>query len=151
MTAPIRDPSKFTPLGLFVHQYCRPSEMGLVVMNTDYVVYDYARRRLQIIEEKADGEALGFSQNATLRMLDTIFRAGASAARVDYWGVFVVRLPKGCTHVGPGVRINGVAVTVEQLVAHLNLDAQATTPLNPVVAGQLSLDGAVRRHDGQPV
>lgn len=142
---PIRNPRKFTPLGIFMHEYCKKSNAGHMVMNYDYLVYDYKLKRVMVLEEKCGDERMGDGQFLSLRMVDDIHRFGSTPAGMDYWGVFTVRLPAGCTHVGPGVTLNGVSVTVEQLVRHLNFTERIVSGWNPRQSAQQSFDSMARK------
>ncbi len=147
MSMDIRHVECFTPLGIFINQYCRKSGTGLIVNNMDYILYDYITRKMQLIEEKTNDGACGYAQLQTLKMLDQIFRFGCGPAKINYWGVFVIKLPKGCTHVGPGVTVNNRSVTIEDLVAHLNFERPACPSWEMRVNGQTTFDGAMLRED----
>lgn len=141
----INNPRRFTPLGIFMHEYCDPSETGLLIMNVDYLIHNYKTRQIMILEEKVGNEQVSYAQNAQLTQMDEVYRCGASPARVNYWGIFILRLPQSCTHVGPGIRLNGVPITVEQLVRHINFIEPAAPPINAIIFGQQTLDEAERR------
>ena len=88
--------------------------------NLDYIFEDFYNRRLMLVEEKQNGGALWPAQRMTFRVLDQMLSSDAAKRGVDYWGFYLVRMPTGCTMIGPGVTLNNQAVTVEALRDHLN-------------------------------
>lgn len=141
----ISHPRAFTPFGTFMHQYCDPSETGLIVNNVDYIIHNYIKRRIMIFEEKMFGERVRYAQSETLKQMDAMLRAGATPAQMHYEGIFVLTLPEGCTYPGPGMKLNGILITVEQLVEHINFAIMAAPPINRMIRGQQTFDLAMRK------
>ncbi len=121
---------QFTPFGLWLRQYCRDSRTGLAVTNLDYIVEDFKAKKIMLIEEKQNNGELHYGQQMTFKVLDQILTHHASEHGYSYEGFFVVRFPKGCDMPGPGMTINGVVVTTEQLAEHLNFKKSAAPPLD---------------------
>jgi hypothetical protein len=115
---------QFTPFGLWIRQYLRKSGNGLSVTNLDYVFEDFHNKKIMLVEEKQSGGDLHKAQRFTFRAVDQCLRQAAPQSGYEYWGFYIVQLPSGCDMVGPGVRLNGMEVTVEQLVKHLNFETK---------------------------
>lgn len=118
----IGDRDQFTPVGIWLREYLRQSHDGLSITNLDYVLEDFKRKRVMLLEEKQSNGTLHKAQTLTFRVLDGAMRVGAAKAGYDYWGFFVLRLPANATMPGPGMTLNGSVITSEQLRAHLNFD-----------------------------
>lgn len=127
-----------------MYEYCKNSGAGHMVMNKDHIVYDFKLRCVMVLEEKIGDEEIRYGQRQSLIILDDIYRFGSSSAGMDYWGVFIVRLPAGRTHVGPGIKLNETLVTVEQFVRHLDFTERIVPGWNPRQPAQQSFDSMAR-------
>jgi hypothetical protein len=123
--------SQFTPFGMWVRQYCKDSgrhtDGGLSVTNLDFVVEDYLKRRLMLIEEKQNGGGLGTAQAKTFQVLDSALGMACRELGYEYWGFFVLKMPG--TMPGPGMTLNGAPVTGEQLRDHINFEKRHCPPV----------------------
>jgi len=130
---------EFTPLGLFMREHCRSSDIGLSIINIDYMVLDFRNNRLMIIEEKRRGAGLHIGQGLALQFLDDLISAGAPLQSVEYWGWYVLQFPEGKHFPGPGMRLNNVPITVEELVAHVNFERMHVPGLTKDTMRQLTM------------
>lgn len=64
----------------------------MVVSDLDFVLWDYKKRTLQLIECKTNGGSMRFAQVQLLNVLDACIRAGADKAQVTYLGKHVLRM-----------------------------------------------------------
>ena len=116
-----RDKSQFSAFGLWLQDYCRPD---MVVSNLDYIIKDYNARpwRLMLLEEKCYSGRMNESsgQWKLFCALDTFFISKAKEFGFDYWGLHLLVMPGESP--GPGMTLNGRAITCEQLVAHINFE-----------------------------
>lgn len=117
----VNSPDQITPFGHWLREYGLPSKM-LSVTNLDYVLEHHKKREIMLIEEKQSGGVVHTAQGLTFDVLDTLLRAGAPAIDYRYHGMFVLRFPPGCTMPGPGMTLNGVPITTEQLRAHISFE-----------------------------
>jgi len=120
--------SQFTPFGLWIRQYLKDSR-ELSVTNLDYVIEDFKRKRIMLLEEKQNNGHIHHAQKLTFRVIDQCLKAIASRHGYDYWGFYELRFPRNADMPGPGMKLNGQIITVEQLQKHLNLDQQFCKPL----------------------
>jgi hypothetical protein len=130
---------EFTPLGLFMREHCR--DVGLTITNIDYMVHDYQRNRVMLIEEKRRGAKLGYGQSKTLQFLDELITRGVRLMRqpVEYWGIYVLQFPEGKHFPGPGMLLNNIPITVEQYVEHVNFNIKHCDGLTPQTMPQLTM------------
>ena len=86
----------------WLRRHCRPSKRGckleylelgcLVAFDLDFVLYDYTRKMVQLLEVKTRNGVVRFSQGETLHMLDGILTVGAQKAGIKYLGLHVLRM-----------------------------------------------------------
>jgi len=124
----VGDPDQITPLGHWIRQY--GLEKGCSVTNLDYIVEDYDRKKVLLIEEKQRAGKLHPAQKLTMSLVDHCMRQNMKALGYDYWGFFLVVLPEHATLVGPGLTINGVVSTVEDLRALIRFDRMCVKPMD---------------------
>jgi hypothetical protein len=62
--------SQFTPFGLWVQQYLRPSGDGLSITNLDYILEDYKRKKIMLLEEKQSNGTIHHAQRLTFKIVD---------------------------------------------------------------------------------
>lgn len=117
--------SQFTPLGLWIQEYL-PKTFS--VTNLDYVIEAYKQEQFMLVEEKQNGSQLHTAQRMTFAVLDEHLYKRCQNTDYDYWGFYEVRLPENATFVGPGVKLNGSEVTVEQLQRHLSFQDKVVPP-----------------------
>ena len=65
---------------------------GFVAFDLDFILFDYERNLLQLLEVKTRNGKLRWSQRQTLLMLDKIMTAGAPLIGVQYLGLHVLRM-----------------------------------------------------------
>lgn len=66
-------------------------EVGAFTANDlDFILWDYERRMLQLLEVKTRNGKVGYSQSQVLGVLDVIIRAGAPVANVKYLGFHIL-------------------------------------------------------------
>lgn len=121
----VNDESQFTPFGLWIREYVNKK---FSVTNLDYVIEDYRGKNVMMVEEKQNGGKLHTAQCLTFEVLDKALADNAPIQGYTYWGFYVVQMPRGHTFIGPGVKLNGKSVTVEQLQRHLNFEKQIVGP-----------------------
>jgi hypothetical protein len=118
------DESLFTPFGLWVKEYL-PQHFS--VTDLDFVIEDYKRERLMIVEEKQNGGGFNSKgQKKTFALLDERLYRWSQRSSYDYWGFYLLSIPK--TFIGPGCKLNGEKVTVEQLQSHLSFEDYIVQP-----------------------
>ncbi len=115
---------QFTPFGLWIRQYVRPD---ISVTNLDYVFEDYRGKQIMLVEEKQHQGTLHKGQRLTFKLLDEILREKCQEFDYGYWGFFLLVFKARTTMPGPGMTLNGVEITVEDLLLHLNF----ITPICP--------------------
>lgn len=113
---------QFTPFGIWIREYLKDSRDGLSVTNLDYVFEDFHKKILMLVEEKTNGGHLGNAQKLTFQVIDRGLKKVAADLGYDYWGFYLIQLPKNATMIGPGVTINGKPISVEELQKHLNME-----------------------------
>ena len=119
------DPGQFTPVGIFLQEYCRTT--CLSVSNIDYYIEDFTDRtqlKIQLLEEKQNGALMGDSQRLCYRNLHRHLMVACPVLHTEYWGVFVLQLARGTTIPGPGMLLNGQPITLEQFVKHINFETK---------------------------
>lgn len=84
----VNDSSQFTPFGLWIREYLRPSSDGFSVTNLDYVFEDYKNKKIMLVEEKQSGGVLHKSQMLTFDVLDRHLSLVSKRVEYDYWGFF---------------------------------------------------------------
>lgn len=119
------DKSQFTPLGLWIQEYL-PQTFS--VTNLDYVIEAYNQDKFMLVEEKQNGSKLHTAQRMTFAVLDEYLAKRSENNGYEYWGFYEVRLPEDATFVGPGMKLNGTEVTVEQLQRHLSFQERIVPP-----------------------
>lgn len=122
--------SQFTPFGLWIRQYLRDSRDGLSVTNLDYVFEDFNNKKIMLVEEKQSCGKMHKAQLLTFNVIDYALYMRAEKFGYDYWGFYLLQFPKDCTMPGPGMRLNDLVVSTEQLVAHLNFEKRFCEPIN---------------------
>ena len=122
------DQGAFTPLGIWVRQYLKTSEEGLSITNLDFIIEDFKNKKLQLLEEKQSGGRLHNAQALTFAEIDKALMKSCPQTGYDYWGFFVLQLKPNTTMPGPGMTLNGVSITCEQLKEHLNFEKQFCEP-----------------------
>ena len=117
----------FTPFGIWVREYCRPSDTGLSVTNVDFFFEDFRNKRSLFLEEKQSGGILHYAQRLSFAVMDAAMAHPNSG--YDHWGFFVLTMPYGRTMPGPGMMLNDAPITCEQLIQHLNFEKKFCTGL----------------------
>lgn len=119
------DKSQFTPLGLWIQEYV---PQAFSVTNLDYVIEAYNQERFMLVEEKQNGSRLHTAQRMTFAVLDEYLAERCRDGEYEYWGFYEVRLAEDTTFVGPGMKLNGIDITVEQLQRHLSFQDRVVPP-----------------------
>jgi hypothetical protein len=113
---------QFTPFSLWLQEYCRND---LSITNLDFVIEDYKAKKIMLLEEKQYGGKLHHAQCLTFDVVDCACTRAAKSRGYDYWGFFLLQMPENASMPGPGILLNGIPITVEQLQSHINFIAQA--------------------------
>jgi hypothetical protein len=113
---------QFTPFSLWLQEYCRDD---LSITNLDFVIEDYKNKKIMLLEEKQYGGKLHHAQCLTFDVVDQACTYAAKKQRYDYWGFFLLQMPEKASMPGPGILLNGISITVEQLQGHINFTAKA--------------------------
>lgn len=84
----------------WLREHCRPSKTGcsvnhielggMVAYDLDFILYDYKRRALMLLEVKTRNGKVRWSQSKMLEVLDSIARVGAPLVDVHYAGCHVL-------------------------------------------------------------
>jgi hypothetical protein len=119
------DKNAFTPFGLWLQEYVNDK---FSISNLDFVIEDYTNKRIQLIEEKQNRGRLHNAQLLTFAVLDRMLLCQCAEHGYDYWGFFLLQFPHGATMPGPGMTLNGISITCEQLQDHLNFEKQCCEP-----------------------
>jgi hypothetical protein len=122
--------SQFTPFGLWIRQYLKDSRKGLCVTNLDYVVEDFKRNRIMLLEEKQSGGVMHRGQAMTFRVLDYAMARRSEKLGYEYWGFYVLQFPPKATMPGPGMTLNNQSITCEELQSHLNFEEKFCDPVD---------------------
>lgn len=130
MTRAINHEGEFTAFGRWINRRCRDSRDGLSVTNLDYVIEDFNRKRMMLLEEKTRGGVLHPAQRMTFKVLDRMLRAGSETDGYAYWGFYLLVLPPLAETPCEGMTLNGKAITEDQLIAHMNFDERFCDPLD---------------------
>lgn len=110
-----------------------------------------ASGRVLFLEEKTNGGVVHEGQKNVFRMLsgllegrhgEDIYFGGWGFKRLDYWGFYVLSFPKGIDMPGPGMLLNGKAVTCEQLQRHLSFEEKICSGCYPATARLLATSKA---------
>jgi len=112
--------NKFTPFSKWIRTHCKDPKYGLVVTNLDYVFNDYKQKKVMLIEEKQYGGCLHYGQKEVIRLLNSVLEKTSSALGYEYWGFYLLQFNGD----GPetGMKLNGVAISEDDLIAHLNFE-----------------------------
>jgi hypothetical protein len=123
----VNSPDQITPIGFWIREYV--TETGMSVTNLDYVLEDFKRKKLMLLEEKQSGGVIHNAQRMTFMVLDSFLRSGiCQVLGYEYWGFYVLQLPPGKTMPGPGMKLNNKVITGEQLAAHLSFEKAFCAP-----------------------
>lgn len=125
---------QFTPLGLWIRQHVKHN---ITVSNLDYCFLQIgdSSGKVLLLEEKSNGAAVHEGQKNIFMMLSGLLEAkhrervwfGSWGYReLDFWGFYVLSFPRGIDMPGPGMKLNGVSVTAEQLQSHLSFEERFT-------------------------
>lgn len=112
---------QFTPFGLWLQEYVRND---LSITNLDFVLEDYKNKKIMLFEEKQCLGKMHRAQMLTFNVLDYALFKMSEKWSYDYWGFFLLVLPRGATMPGPGMTLNGLQITSEQLQDHLNFNVK---------------------------
>lgn len=121
--------AQFTPFGLWIRQYLRDSRDGLSVTNLDYILEDFKRKKLMLLEEKQSGGVIHNAQRLTFAVIDRCAFVMAPRWQYEYWGFYILTFPSGASMPGPGMMLNNKVITTEQLQEHLNFQKRFCDPL----------------------
>ena len=113
-----------TPLGKWYREKLRDSNTGLVIIDIDiivYLFYDYKKKTLSLVEEKARGDTLHTAQQKTLPELDMVLRAGCRERGIKYLGLHRVRFSGTRPDNSSWIELNGVKILENELIEKLNI------------------------------
>lgn len=98
-------------------------ELGCFVVNDlDFILWDYTRRMLQLLEVKTNNGKLTFPQEQFfIPVLDKIVRAGSKSAGVTYLGFHVLTLSDTTPTNSKEIKWDGVVISKEQCWRRINM------------------------------
>lgn len=114
----LKDRSRFTPLSRWIDDYCRND---IVVSNLDFLVHDYTKKQIMMIEEKQFNGDMGVGQRLLFQVLDKLLAESTSLQGYSYVGFYLLRMPGESP--GPGMRLNGEVISSEQLKKHIDFES----------------------------
>jgi len=110
---------------------CRPSQKhcmingsdigAFVAFDLDFVIYDYSRNVMQLLEVKTRRAYVGFSQNSTFKILDATIRAGANATGLTYLGLHILQLDGTTPYDSEKILWDGKEVSKEECWRLVNM------------------------------
>lgn len=121
---------QFTPFGIWLRENACTK---MTITNLDYTMMRVQDEegRLMLLEEKTNGGNVAAGQAQAFGFLNAIlteangkeFECGRfGLVTLDYWGFFYFKLPAGKTMPGPGMRLNGNLIDMDQLAAHASFE-----------------------------
>lgn len=114
-----------TAFGRWIKEKLKDSKDGLNVINIDtmiYVISDYKKDRLMLIEEKANGDQLTYAQSQTFKLIDRALRIGCKEVGLDYRGIHLVSMNRGRPDVSEVLNFDAYPITESDLIKRLNME-----------------------------
>lgn len=117
----------------WLRKYCRPSSSydscqvagielaRFVAFDLDFVLYDYERKMLQLLEVKTHNGRPSGSQRKTFGMLNQILALGAPLAGVQYLGLHYLIMDAEQPFESENITWDGVAITQEECWRRVNM------------------------------
>lgn len=109
----------------YIRENCLDSKLGLVVCDIDYIVRDYNKKYVMILEEKVNIDLVPFPQVDTLRLVADGLRHNTLG--YSYLGTFLVKLGTSVIgdpiHLGKVINMNHIdfkQVLPETLIQFIN-------------------------------
>jgi hypothetical protein len=120
MTRAANDIARFTPFSRWVRKYCKDSKKGLSLTNLDFIMVEYKQKKVFMLEEKQYMSDLKTGQRIIFQLVDGVFREHFQRIGYDYWGFFLIQLPKERPE--EGMKLNYKEITSEQLKQHIDFE-----------------------------
>jgi len=117
MTRGIVDGSKMTEFSKWIRSNCRDSKTGLSLSNIDYVITDYKKKTIMILEEKTRLGEVHFAQQRIMEILDKALRL---LPDWDYKGLHIVKFSNEGPEDSFLIELDGLEVTKEGLKDFIN-------------------------------
>jgi len=115
----------------WLRRYCRPSKTGcklhgielggFVVFDLDFILWDYNRRLLQLLEVKTHNGKVRWSQEKMLQMLDVVIKSGAPLNRITYLGLHVLGMTEDEPWASKRIVWDGIEITSEECWRRVNM------------------------------
>ncbi|MFO7323970.1 MAG: hypothetical protein DIU68_019755, partial [Chloroflexota bacterium] len=97
-------------------------ELGaFVAFDVDWLLLDYERRIVRLLEVKTRGAKMRFAQQSAFKLLDDICRAGAPLVGAHYLGLSVLRLENTTPSNSAWCEWDGERITAEECWRRVNL------------------------------
>lgn len=114
-----------TDLGKWFRVNLKDSKDGLVILDADimlYFVYDYKKKILMLVEEKARGDKVHTAQGLTLPIINKCLRLGAKAAGIQYWGLHILSMQNTTPDNSEWLKWDGRKIDRETVRMYLNFE-----------------------------
>lgn len=125
MTREIEIVNAGTPFGRWMRQFLMDSHQGLSITDIDTIVYvlnEYKKNIIMLIEEKASGDTVHNGQGLTLGVLSTMLSVAARIIGIEFWGLHVLRMQNTTPENSQWIRWDGKQITAETLKKFLNFE-----------------------------
>mgnify|MGYP000845510105 CR=1 FL=1 len=98
------------------------TELGCFVVNDlDFILWDYSRRMLQLLEVKTNSGKLTFTQEQFFPILDRVIRAGSKPSGVTYLGFHVLTFSGTTPSNSTVIKWDDKPITKEQCWRQVNM------------------------------
>lgn len=114
-----------TPLGSWFRNNLKDSKDGLVIFDADitlYLTYEYNKKILMLVEEKAHGDTIHKAQGMTLPVITKMLALGAKPAGIEYWGLHILQMENTTPDNSAWIKWDGKIVTTETVKKYLNFE-----------------------------
>jgi hypothetical protein len=106
---------KMTDFSIWIRSNCRDSKTGLSLTNIDFVVTDYKKKTVAIIEEKTHMGEVHFGQQQIIKVLIDALSSYEKSSDWRFKGFYLVQFIGRGPEEGKPLFINGEERTVEDL------------------------------------
>ena len=125
MTRQLKLVNAGTSFGKWIREKLKDSKDGLNVINIDTMIYilsDYKKDRLMLIEEKANGDQLTYAQGQTFKLIDKALRIGCKEVGLDYRGIHLVSMNRDRPDTSNVLNFDAYPITEDDLIKKLNME-----------------------------
>lgn len=133
-TSPVRQEQSGTrdlDMSRWLRQHCRPSKGGctldgielgcFVASDLDFILYDYKRQIVQLLEVKTRNGQVRFAQKQILDLIDRALAAAAPIIGFQYLGLHVLRMDGTDPINSKSIEWDGAQVTPTQCWRKVNM------------------------------